>query len=206
VLVVDDDPQLVRALVINLQARQYGVHGATDGTTALRLAVARQPDVVLLDLGLPDIGRWPRSMPAPTTTPPSRSAWTNFWPGCGPPYGAVATYASLPRSGTAGDPGHEPGAADHAEAPAPEGVGLSQSNKTNGCTWHAASSGSYVGSPRGNGVGVGLAVARGFVEAIRGTLHAEDTPGGGLTMVLTLAMAASHPPSPEPDLSPTAIA
>ncbi|MGX1479848.1 UNVERIFIED_CONTAM: hypothetical protein RKD50_008656 [Streptomyces canus] len=55
-------------------------------------------------------------------------------------------------------------------------------------------------------VGVGLAVARGFVEAIRGTPHAEETPGGGLTMVLTLAMAASHPPSPEPDLSPTAIA
>ncbi|WP_405513395.1 ATP-binding protein [Streptomyces canus] len=64
----------------------------------------------------------------------------------------------------------------------------------------------YGDSPRGNGVGLGLAVARGFVEAIGGTLHAEDTPGGGLTMVLTLSMAASHPPSPEPDLSTTAIA
>ncbi|NEC50884.1 response regulator [Actinospica acidiphila] len=49
VLVVEDDPQLVRALVLNLQARHYA-----DGATALRLAAARQPDVVLLDLGLPD--------------------------------------------------------------------------------------------------------------------------------------------------------
>ncbi|MFI8073374.1 ATP-binding protein [Streptomyces sp. NPDC086033] len=63
----------------------------------------------------------------------------------------------------------------------------------------------YGDSPRGNGVGLGLAVARGFTEALGGTLHAEDTPGGGLTMVLTLPMAASHPPSPEPDLSTTAI-
>ncbi|WP_327725123.1 response regulator transcription factor [Streptomyces europaeiscabiei] len=55
VLVVEDDPQLVRALVINLQARQYGVDAAPDGATALRLAAARQPDVVLLDLGLPDM-------------------------------------------------------------------------------------------------------------------------------------------------------
>ncbi|MEV6483084.1 response regulator [Streptomyces sp. NPDC051576] len=55
VLVVEDDPQLVRALIINLQARQYGVDAAPDGTTALRLAAARQPDVVLLDLGLPDM-------------------------------------------------------------------------------------------------------------------------------------------------------
>ncbi|MFE5753455.1 response regulator [Streptomyces massasporeus] len=55
VLVVEDDPQLVRALVINLQARQYGVDAARDGATALRLAAVRQPDVVLLDLGLPDM-------------------------------------------------------------------------------------------------------------------------------------------------------
>ncbi|WP_406463275.1 response regulator [Streptomyces sp. NBC_01622] len=55
VLVVEDDPQLVRALVINLQARQYGVDAAPDGATALRLAALRQPDVVMLDLGLPDM-------------------------------------------------------------------------------------------------------------------------------------------------------
>ncbi|WP_086563808.1 response regulator [Streptomyces africanus] len=55
VLLVEDDPQLVRALVINLQARHYGVDAAPDGATALRLAAARRPDVVLLDLGLPDM-------------------------------------------------------------------------------------------------------------------------------------------------------
>ncbi|WP_369234039.1 response regulator [Streptomyces sp. R21] len=55
VLVVEDDPQLVRALVINMQARQYGVDAATDGATALRLAASRRPDVVVLDLGLPDM-------------------------------------------------------------------------------------------------------------------------------------------------------
>ncbi|MFE2415306.1 response regulator [Streptomyces hokutonensis] len=55
VLVVEDDPQLVRALVINMQARQYGVDAAPDGATALRLAAMRQPDVVMLDLGLPDM-------------------------------------------------------------------------------------------------------------------------------------------------------
>ncbi|QKW05070.1 response regulator transcription factor [Streptomyces sp. NA04227] len=55
VLVVEDDPQLVRALVINLEARHYGVDAATDGATALRLAAEGQPEVVLLDLGLPDM-------------------------------------------------------------------------------------------------------------------------------------------------------
>ncbi|MFD5569164.1 response regulator [Streptomyces cadmiisoli] len=55
VLVVEDDPQLVRALVINMQARRYGVDAAPDGATALRLAATRSPDVVMLDLGLPDM-------------------------------------------------------------------------------------------------------------------------------------------------------
>ncbi|QES58070.1 histidine kinase [Streptomyces venezuelae] len=53
-------------------------------------------------------------------------------------------------------------------------------------------------APRGAGVGLGLAVARGFTEAIGGTLTAEDTPGGGLTMVITLPTAGDGPPvSPE---------
>ncbi|MFF8606313.1 ATP-binding protein [Streptomyces sp. NPDC015346] len=50
-------------------------------------------------------------------------------------------------------------------------------------------------APRGSGVGLGLAVARGFVEAMGGTITAEDTPGGGLTMTLTLkAVTRRLPP------------
>ncbi|QGV78064.1 response regulator [Streptomyces ficellus] len=55
VLVVDDEPQIVRALVINLKARKYEVDAAPDGATALELAAGRHPDVVILDLGLPDM-------------------------------------------------------------------------------------------------------------------------------------------------------
>ena len=55
VLVVDDEPQIVRALVINLKAREYEVDAADDGATALQYVADRQPDVVVLDLGLPDM-------------------------------------------------------------------------------------------------------------------------------------------------------
>lgn len=55
VLVIDDEPQIVRALVINLKAREYEVDAAHDGATALELAAASHPDVVVLDLGLPDM-------------------------------------------------------------------------------------------------------------------------------------------------------
>ncbi|MFE1873408.1 response regulator [Streptomyces sp. NPDC059496] len=55
VLVVEDDPQLVRALKINLQARKFDVDEASDGGSALLLAAARKPDVIVLDLGLPDM-------------------------------------------------------------------------------------------------------------------------------------------------------
>jgi two-component system sensor histidine kinase KdpD len=48
-------------------------------------------------------------------------------------------------------------------------------------------------SPDGHGVGLGLAVARGFIDAGGGTLEAEDTPGGGLTMVITLPAAHAVP-------------
>lgn len=55
VLVVDDDPQLLRALRINLRARHHDVHTAACGAQALTLASEHPPDVVLLDLGLPDL-------------------------------------------------------------------------------------------------------------------------------------------------------
>lgn len=55
VLVVDDDPQILRALRINLTAHGYDVLLAPDGGAALRAAADGRPDVVVLDLGLPDM-------------------------------------------------------------------------------------------------------------------------------------------------------
>ena len=55
VLVVDDEPQILRALRINLRVRQYEVHTAATGAEALEVAAAHPPDLVILDLGLPDM-------------------------------------------------------------------------------------------------------------------------------------------------------
>ena len=55
VLVVEDQPQLLRALQINLRARQYDVATATTGRDALAVAAASPPDAMILDLGLPDV-------------------------------------------------------------------------------------------------------------------------------------------------------
>lgn len=55
VLVVDDEPQILRALSINLKARHYEVLTAATGSDALRVAAAQPPDLVILDLGLPDL-------------------------------------------------------------------------------------------------------------------------------------------------------
>ena len=55
VLVVDDDPQLARALRITLRAAGYEVVTAADGRSALREAAAAHPELVILDLGLPDL-------------------------------------------------------------------------------------------------------------------------------------------------------
>jgi two-component system, OmpR family, KDP operon response regulator KdpE len=55
ILVVDDEPQILRALAINLRARHYEVFTATTGADALAVAASHPPDLVILDLGLPDI-------------------------------------------------------------------------------------------------------------------------------------------------------
>ena len=55
ILVVDDEPQLLRALGTNLKARDYEVDLAPTGELALTLAARNHPDLVVLDLGLPGI-------------------------------------------------------------------------------------------------------------------------------------------------------
>ena len=53
VLVVDDDPQILRALRITLSARGYDVATASDGERALEAAARVRPDIYLIDLGMP---------------------------------------------------------------------------------------------------------------------------------------------------------
>ena len=55
VLVIDDEPQILRALSINLRARHYEVTTAATGTEGLSAAARDRPDLVILDLGLPDL-------------------------------------------------------------------------------------------------------------------------------------------------------
>ncbi|ACU75630.1 two component transcriptional regulator, winged helix family [Catenulispora acidiphila DSM 44928] len=55
ILVVDDEPQILRALRINLKSRTYDVETVANGVDALASAARRLPDAVLLDLGLPDM-------------------------------------------------------------------------------------------------------------------------------------------------------
>jgi two-component system, OmpR family, KDP operon response regulator KdpE len=55
VLVIDDEPSILRALRINLTARNYEVSTATDGASGLAAVSRERPDVLILDLGLPDM-------------------------------------------------------------------------------------------------------------------------------------------------------
>ena len=55
ILVVDDEPQIRRALTLNLSARAYEVSEASTGAAALAAVEVDDPDMVLLDLGLPDM-------------------------------------------------------------------------------------------------------------------------------------------------------
>jgi two-component system KDP operon response regulator KdpE len=55
ILIVEDQPELVRALRINLRARHYDVLTARTGREALAVAASHPPDAIILDLGLPDI-------------------------------------------------------------------------------------------------------------------------------------------------------
>jgi two-component system KDP operon response regulator KdpE len=55
ILIVEDDPQMLRALSINLRARNYTVTAVSNGVAALKAAAVSPPDLVILDLGLPDM-------------------------------------------------------------------------------------------------------------------------------------------------------
>ena len=55
ILVIDDEPQILRALQINLRVRGYEVYTAATGAEALQQASRHPPDLVILDLGLPDL-------------------------------------------------------------------------------------------------------------------------------------------------------
>ena len=55
ILVVEDDPDLAQALVLELEHAGYAVHAVGDGPAALRLEAEWKPDLVLLDLGLPSL-------------------------------------------------------------------------------------------------------------------------------------------------------
>ena len=87
VLIVEDEPALLRALRINLRARGYAVATATAGREALAEARRHPPDAVLLDLGLPDLdggsvirelrgwSRAPVIVLSGRAAPPCRTAW-----------------------------------------------------------------------------------------------------------------------------------
>jgi two-component system KDP operon response regulator KdpE len=55
ILVIEDDPQIQRFLAAALESHNYAPQFAGDGSEGLRLASLHQPDIVILDLGLPDI-------------------------------------------------------------------------------------------------------------------------------------------------------
>ena len=53
ILIADDDPQILRALRITLNARGYDIVTAEDGQAAISSAIDQHPDLVMLDLGMP---------------------------------------------------------------------------------------------------------------------------------------------------------
>ena len=55
ILIIEDEPALARALAITLNARGYDTDVAVTGAAGLDLAASTRPDLVLLDLGLPDL-------------------------------------------------------------------------------------------------------------------------------------------------------
>jgi len=90
VLVIDDEAQIRRLLRVSLEAHGYRVFEAATGQAGLTEAAQRQPELVLLDLGLPDMDgvsvlkrlrEWSH-VPVLVLSVPSLSAPANWWPVC----------------------------------------------------------------------------------------------------------------------------
>ncbi len=75
ILVVDDEPQIVRALRINLRARNYDVDTAPNGTSALQAASRQHPDLIVLDLKTEGYGGHPMKVYVHRRRPEQMSAW-----------------------------------------------------------------------------------------------------------------------------------
>ena len=58
ILVIDDEPQIVRALRTILTAKQFRVKAAMRGEEGLTLAAANAPDVMMLEMSVPDMDGW----------------------------------------------------------------------------------------------------------------------------------------------------
>src|SRR5450631_4498046 len=99
VLVVDDEPHIRRALAITLRARDYEVVLAGNGAGALSAAAATPPDLVVLDLGLPDLDGVEviRGLRGWTDAPaPPARRWRRPPPPAAPPARAGGRPGSLP--------------------------------------------------------------------------------------------------------------
>lgn len=82
VLLVGDEPQMLRTLRINLEARRYRVTTANDGAVALHRTVDNPPDLVLLDFPFWVQTVWISSERC-ATRPPSRSSCSSADPAAG---------------------------------------------------------------------------------------------------------------------------
>jgi len=58
ILIADDEPKFVRAMQINLEARGFGVITAANGLAAVTLTASEQPDLIILDVRMPEMDGW----------------------------------------------------------------------------------------------------------------------------------------------------
>ena len=195
VLVIDDEPHILRALRINLSVRGYEVITASTGAGALRAAAEHKPDVVILDLGLPDISGievlaglrgW---LSAPVIVLSARIDSADKVEALdavlGDPLGGQIDSERFGFDNRLIHFGRRRVAADRGAQPGQELV----HSKGFGDVVIGAGVQRLGDRTNSTGVGLGLAVARGFVEAMGGTVAVEDTPGGGLTFVVSLPRA-----------------